>query len=116
MGLYRLILVLIHLILKLKYYILYGIELSRRIFLDSIVGSRKEIKRARIHQDSKHLNKLPKHLSFIIVENNIYFVDLAQMIVWSMALGISYISVYDRNGMGIVFCQLTNCVTEILNF
>lgn len=51
-----------------------------------------------IQSDSKKLKKLPAHLGFLVVEDEFSFQDLANMIVWSVALGISYISVYDING------------------
>jgi len=35
----------------------------------------------------------------VVQESDISFVDLAQLIVWSMAMGIPYISVYDREGV-----------------
>ncbi|XP_059153994.1 dehydrodolichyl diphosphate synthase complex subunit nus1-like [Physella acuta] len=53
---------------------------------------------ANIQSDSKKLKKLPAHLGFLVVEDEFSFKDLANMIVWSVALGISYISVYDING------------------
>ncbi|ESO89107.1 hypothetical protein LOTGIDRAFT_106731 [Lottia gigantea] len=51
-----------------------------------------------IRNDAKHLKKLPMHLGFVIVENDYTFRDIANLIVWSVAMGISYISVYDING------------------
>ena len=52
----------------------------------------------QIRDDSRNLTKLPRHISFVVLETGISFVDLAQLIVWSMAMGIPYISVYDREG------------------
>ncbi|CAL1527174.1 unnamed protein product [Lymnaea stagnalis] len=51
-----------------------------------------------IQTDSKNLKKLPAHIGLLVVEDEFSFRDLANMIVWSVALGISYISVYDING------------------
>uniref|UniRef100_A0A2P1L4D1 ditrans,polycis-polyprenyl diphosphate synthase [(2E,6E)-farnesyldiphosphate specific] n=1 Tax=Testudinalia testudinalis TaxID=2126142 RepID=A0A2P1L4D1_TESTE len=51
-----------------------------------------------IRNDAKLLKKLPMHLGFVIVENDYTFRDIANLIVWSVAMGISYISVYDING------------------
>ena len=113
MAFYRLILILVHLFLSLKYYLLYGFELLWKFVVEFTCTIGSCNKRARIHHDSKQLNKLPKHLSFIIVEKDINFVDLAQMIVWSMAMGISYISIYDREGKTIYIYSLVSsgCVT-----
>ncbi|GFO28293.1 dehydrodolichyl diphosphate synthase complex subunit nus1 [Plakobranchus ocellatus] len=51
-----------------------------------------------IQEDSKLLKKIPAHVGIVIVEDEFSFKDLANIIVWSVALGISYISVYDING------------------
>lgn len=53
---------------------------------------------SRIHADSKTLNKLPIHIGFLILEDDILYYDLASLIIWSVILGISYITVYDRKG------------------
>ena len=53
---------------------------------------------ATIQEDSKLLKKMPAHVGFLLVEDEFSMKDLANMIVWSVALGISYISVYDING------------------
>lgn len=52
-----------------------------------------------IKNDSLNLKKIPRHISFMVLESDISFVDLAQLIVWSMAMGIPYISVYDKEGI-----------------
>lgn len=52
-----------------------------------------------IKNDSLNLKKLPRHISFMVLESDVSFVDLAQLIVWSMAMGIPYISVYDKEGI-----------------
>ena len=51
-----------------------------------------------IQADSKSLNKLPSHIGFVVAEDEFSFKDIANMIVWSISLGISYITVYDING------------------
>ena len=100
MAFYRLILILAHFFLAVKHCLLNGVELLWKLALPLFVRNSKSngTKHARILQDSKHLSKLPDHISFVIVEKDIRFMDLAQMIVWSMAMGISYISIYDREG------------------
>ena len=84
----------IHLLLYLKSVIVILFQQIRRYFS---VTSRTCI-HGEIREDSKDLAKLPRHISFVVLESNISFVDLASLIVWSMALGIPYISVYDREG------------------
>lgn len=53
----------------------------------------------KIREDSKDLRKVPRHISFVVLESDINFVDLAHLIVWSMAMRIQYISLYDREGL-----------------
>ena len=57
----------------------------------------------KIRDDSRNLTRLPRHISFVVLESDISFVDLAHLIVWSMAMGIPYISVYDREGKAFLF-------------
>ncbi|GFS03477.1 nuclear undecaprenyl pyrophosphate synthase 1 homolog [Elysia marginata] len=51
-----------------------------------------------IHEDSKLLKKKPAHMGILVAEDEFSLKDLANLIVWSVALDISYISVYDING------------------
>lgn len=53
---------------------------------------------AQVEADAKRLRKLPLHVGFVVVENEISYRDLANLIVWSVTMGISYISLYDMNG------------------
>lgn len=50
------------------------------------------------HTDARKLKKLPLHMGMIILEDEISYTDIANFIIWSAAMGISIISVYDRNG------------------
>ncbi|XP_051051127.1 dehydrodolichyl diphosphate synthase complex subunit NUS1-like [Phodopus roborovskii] len=45
------------------------------------------------------LNKLPVHLGLLITELEHSFSDVASIVVWCMAVGISYVSVYDHQGI-----------------
>ena len=53
---------------------------------------------AKLRTDSKSLKRLPLHVGIVIVEDEISFVDLANILLWCMAMGISYISIYDATG------------------
>lgn len=91
---YRLILRLIHhilaicLLLKqwLTYLPLYAFAYQQKPTISSI------------KTDARTLKKIPNHLSIVVVENEISFTDVANIIIWSVALGISYISVFDFDG------------------
>ena len=54
---------------------------------------------AKIEADAKCLRKLPLHIGLVLVENDFSLRDLANIIVWSVTLGISHVSIYDANGM-----------------
>ena len=50
-------------------------------------------------QDMGNLSKLPRHMSFVINEDvSTDYCDIANLIVWTIAMGIPYISLYDRHG------------------
>ena len=52
----------------------------------------------KLRADSKSLKRLPIHVGIVIVEDEISFADLANLLLWCMAMGISYISIYDVAG------------------
>ncbi|XP_072264910.1 dehydrodolichyl diphosphate synthase complex subunit NUS1 [Pyxicephalus adspersus] len=49
-------------------------------------------------KDRARLHKLPLHLALLIGEEQHSYTDVANLVVWCMALGISYVSVYDQQG------------------
>ena len=48
--------------------------------------------------DGRQLEKRPEHLGVIVVEQDICWQTLADIILWSMAYGIHHVSLYDRTG------------------
>ncbi|XP_035687044.1 dehydrodolichyl diphosphate synthase complex subunit nus1-like [Branchiostoma floridae] len=53
----------------------------------------------RIKSDSKALSRLPIHVGLVVVEEDFRYGDLASLVVWCAAMGISYISLYDSQGI-----------------
>lgn len=53
----------------------------------------------RWRADGRTLHKLPVHLSLLITELEHNFSDVASIVVWCVAAGISYVSVYDHQGI-----------------
>ncbi|MGH0157809.1 UNVERIFIED_CONTAM: hypothetical protein FKN15_034408 [Acipenser sinensis] len=49
--------------------------------------------------DGKSLEKLPLHIGLLIAEEEPRYTDIANLVVWCMAVGISYVSVYDHQGI-----------------
>lgn len=54
--------------------------------------------------------KKPQHLVLILDEENILYEDLARMIIWSLAAGISYFSFYDKTGKPISLINLKTLI------
>lgn len=54
--------------------------------------------RLRWRADGRSLQKLPVHMGLVITEEEqeTSYSDIASLVVWCMAVGISYISVYDH--------------------
>ncbi|XP_075059078.1 dehydrodolichyl diphosphate synthase complex subunit NUS1 [Mixophyes fleayi] len=50
-------------------------------------------------RDRAKLGKLPVHMGLLIGEEQESYTDVASLVVWCMALGISYVSVYDQQGI-----------------
>lgn len=49
-------------------------------------------------RDRAKLHKMPVHLALLFTEEQHSYTDVASLVVWCMALGISYVSVYDQRG------------------
>lgn len=54
--------------------------------------------RSRWLCDGKSLEKLPVHIGLLVAEEEPSYTDIANLVVWCMAVGISYVSVYDHQG------------------
>ncbi|XP_017684559.1 PREDICTED: dehydrodolichyl diphosphate synthase complex subunit NUS1 [Lepidothrix coronata] len=55
--------------------------------------------RQRWRADGRALGKLPVHVGLVVTEDEPSYADMASLVVWCMAVGISYVSVYDHNGI-----------------
>ncbi|KAF7690516.1 dehydrodolichyl diphosphate synthase complex subunit nus1 isoform X2 [Silurus meridionalis] len=66
-------------------------------------AGRRPGRRCRLLADGKALEKLPLHVGLLVTEESeeeeAQFTDIANVVVWCMALGISYVSVYDNQGV-----------------
>lgn len=49
--------------------------------------------------DGKSLAKLPVHIGLLLVDEEPSYSDIANLVVWCMAMGMSCVSVYDDNGI-----------------
>jgi len=48
--------------------------------------------------DLQKLSKLPSHIAFLVVEENISYVDLAKLVIWCIAAEIPIVSLFDMHG------------------
>lgn len=48
--------------------------------------------------DGKVFAKLPVHIGLLVAEEEPSYTDVANLVVWCMTVGISYVSVYDNHG------------------
>ncbi|XP_029352427.1 dehydrodolichyl diphosphate synthase complex subunit nus1 isoform X1 [Echeneis naucrates] len=55
--------------------------------------------RSRWLSDGRSLEKLPVHIGLLVAEEEPSYTDIANLVVWCMAVGISYVSVYDNHGI-----------------
>ncbi|XP_051234564.1 dehydrodolichyl diphosphate synthase complex subunit nus1 isoform X1 [Dicentrarchus labrax] len=61
--------------------------------------NRTASRRSRWLSDGRSLEKLPVHIGLLVAEEEPSYTDIANLVVWCMAVGISYVSVYDNHGI-----------------
>jgi len=52
-----------------------------------------------VRLDARYLTKIPDHMALVVGEEAVSYNDLADMIFWALALGVSFVSIYDRKGV-----------------
>lgn len=87
----------------------------------SVPGNRSGSRRSRWLSDGRSLEKLPVHIGLLVAEEEPSYTDIANLVVWCMAVGISYVSVYDNHGnhcgplsLGIIIRSLRMMVSLLL--
>uniref|UniRef100_A0A8C8SIG7 ditrans,polycis-polyprenyl diphosphate synthase [(2E,6E)-farnesyldiphosphate specific] n=1 Tax=Pelusios castaneus TaxID=367368 RepID=A0A8C8SIG7_9SAUR len=61
-------------------------------------GAARRMPGGRWRWDGRPLEKLPVHMGLVVTEEEPSYADMASLVVWCMAVGISYVSVYDHQG------------------
>lgn len=88
-----------NLILRLVHYILaLGTFLKLWIFRIPALTFKKPVPRT-VQSDARSLKKLPIHIGLVILENEISYSDIANTLLWSAAMGVPFISIYDTDGI-----------------
>ncbi|XP_061560519.1 solute carrier family 35 member F1-like [Phycodurus eques] len=62
-------------------------------------GNSAPNRRHRWLNDGRSLEKLPSHIGLLVAEEEPSYTDIANLVVWCMAVGISYVSIYDNHGI-----------------
>ncbi|XP_058469515.1 dehydrodolichyl diphosphate synthase complex subunit nus1 [Solea solea] len=66
---------------------------------NTLPGSGTSTHRSRCLSDGRSLEKLPVHIGLLVAEEEPSYSDIANLVVWCVAVGISYVSVYDNHGI-----------------
>lgn len=103
--LYFIIQCLILFIITSRDYVLLIYWYLKQLYLDGLsrVPPQDALSRTKI-QISRY-EKLPSHIGIIIDEEVVCFQQLANVIVWCLALGVPHISIYDTDGEEMIVPQ-----------
>jgi hypothetical protein len=103
---YRLLLSLVHLICWCYETVALLLVLVRKKY--DALWARSELAEdfSRISDIVRTVKNIPSHLAFILVDEQIVSVhDLANVVIWSFAAGISFLTFYDQDGL-FIFCLI----------
>lgn len=97
---YKLILLIVQYTLKYALVICTFLSEFRRIYAVSTRRFAGGLTIDHLQRDLGNLSKLPRHMSFVINEDvDPDYCDLINLIVWTIAMGIPYITIYERHGL-----------------
>ena len=95
----RLVLAGLHSTLRLKQWICVTFEWFWINLLYYTSAKHKGTNLESIVGDAKLLVKLPKHLALLVHQESVSCDDLARLVIWAFASGITTVSLYDSHGM-----------------
>lgn len=81
--------------------VLLRIWLYSNVLIKKLIGSQRNIgtEFASLQKSSKkQLTKVPNHIALAFLESSISLVDVAKLVIWSVASGVQGISLYDVRG------------------
>jgi len=86
----------------LRYFLLAVTFLTefRKVYIMSTKRFNGGLSYDQLQLDLGNLSKLPRHMSFVINEDvSTDYCDIANLIVWTIAMGIPYITLYEQHGI-----------------
>lgn len=99
----RLVLAGLHSVLWLRHWICVTCEwFWMNLLLHYISTKHKGATLESIAEDAKLLVKVPKHLA-LLVEERVSCDDLARLVMWAFASGITTVSLYDSHGTNLIY-------------
>lgn len=91
---YKFFFVILHMFYSLLYFVYdHCYYLRRRFGASSHAASISYVNR-----EARKFNKIPTHLTLLLGQEKHSINDLTNIILWSMAAGISFVSIYDCKG------------------
>jgi len=90
------------LLLNCVHYIAAVLSYCRHWFLRFHALSFSKTDTCIVQSDARKLKKLPLHIGLLFLEDEISYSDIANLVLWSATMGITFISLYDKNGKCII--------------
>lgn len=108
--LYRVLLVVVHLTISLKELLAVICYRMMKLLTSGVCDGEPRSVPAIRHEASRRLRRLPVHLGIVVVEEDLHVVDIVKIVAWSMAVGISYITIYDYKGETVSRHRTVTCI------
>lgn len=114
--LFRIAYTLLHVLVSAVHYAGCVCIYLRRKLEDLLCKKYVEDELERISRHVKLYDKIPSHLVVILGNESISYRDLANIAVWCIAAGISFVSFYDHHGMEYSLTFIPSLFIEAISF
>jgi len=114
--LFRVAYALLHVLISAVHYVECVCIYLRRKLEDLLFKKYVEDELELISRHVKLYDKIPSHLVVILGNESISYRDLANIAVWCIAAGISFLSFYDHHGMEYSLTFILSLFIEAISF
>jgi len=114
--LFRVAYALLHVLISAQHCVECVCIYLRRKLEDILCKKYVEDELERISRHVKLYDKIPSHLVVILGNESISYRDLANIAVWCIAAGISFLSFYDHHGMEYYLTFTLSLFIEAISF